>query len=264
MPDAWSLGLTAVLILPGSAVHSKVLRSPCECPLPCGPDRRGGSIASSRTDISGGRFSLVSEDICDDDPGSFLGKEPRLRLAHPMRRAGDEDERADEAQRDAIDTLVSGDAGGPWGVLAWTWPTVHGPKPVAYDVQLDGVNSRVKAGNSFEVVFETIKNPVSGAEVHPGATLPEGIVFKQGDSVRRRRSACRTKSPTSIPGKYTAVAPFEYSGASPGRYPRACTGDNAGAHEHSGETSPRGRSGFGSRARARPASSCGSASCPRR
>ena len=91
------------------------------------------------------------------------------------------DDRADQAQRDAIATLVSGDAGGPWGVLAWTWPTVHGPKPVPYEVQLEGVNSRVKAGDSFEVVSETIKNPVTGAEVHPGATLPEGIVFKQGE-----------------------------------------------------------------------------------
>src|SRR5215208_7635235 len=53
-------------------------------------DRRGGSIASSRTDISGDRFSLLLEDICDDDPGSLLGKEPRLRLAHPMCCAGDD------------------------------------------------------------------------------------------------------------------------------------------------------------------------------
>jgi hypothetical protein len=30
------------------------------------------------------------------------------------------DERADQAQRDAIAALVSGDVGGPWGVLAWT------------------------------------------------------------------------------------------------------------------------------------------------
>ena len=40
------------------------------------------------------------------------------------------DERADQAQRDAIAELVRGGVGGPWGVLAWTWPTVHGPKPV--------------------------------------------------------------------------------------------------------------------------------------
>ena len=110
------------------------------------------------------------------------------------------DERADEAQRNAIETLVGGDAGGPWGVLAWTWPTIHGPKPVAYDLHLDGVKTRVKAGNSYEVVSETIKNPVSGAEVHPGATLPEGIVFKEAEFGSSTASACRTGSRMSIPG----------------------------------------------------------------
>ena len=122
------------------------------------------------------------------------------------------DDRADQAQRDAIATLLSGDAGGPWGVLAWTWPTVHGPKPVPYAVQLDGVNSRVKAGDSFEVVSETIKNPVSGAEVHPGATLPEGIVFKQGDFGSSTTFRLSDEVSYEHPGKYTAVAPFEYSG----------------------------------------------------
>ena len=122
------------------------------------------------------------------------------------------DERADQAQRDAIATLVGGTAGGPWGVLAWTWPTVHGPKPVAYEVHLDGINSRVKAGNSFEVASETIKNTVTGAEVHPGATLPEGIVFKQGDFGSSTTFRLSDEISYEHPGKYTAVASFEYSG----------------------------------------------------
>jgi len=122
------------------------------------------------------------------------------------------DERADEAQRDAIAALVSGDVGGPWAVLAWTWPTIHGPKPVPYDVQLDGVNSRVEAGDSSEVVSETIKNPVSGAEVHPGATLPEGIVFKQGNFGSSTTFRLSDEVAFEHPGKYTAVGPFDYSG----------------------------------------------------
>ena len=123
------------------------------------------------------------------------------------------DERADEAQRNAIETLVGGDAGGPWGVLAWTWPTIHGPKPVAYDLHLDGVKTRVKAGDSYEVVSETIKNPLSGAEVHPGATLPEGIVFKEADFGSSTAFRVSDGIAYEHPGKYTAVGPFEYSGA---------------------------------------------------
>jgi hypothetical protein len=122
------------------------------------------------------------------------------------------DERADQAQRDAIATLVGGDVGGPWGVLAWTWPTIHGPKPVAYEVQIDGVSSCVKAGDSFEVVSETIKNPVTGAEVHPGATLPEGIVFKRADFGSSTTFRLSDEIGYEHPGKYTAVGPFEYRG----------------------------------------------------
>ena len=123
------------------------------------------------------------------------------------------DERADEAQRNAIETLVGGDAGGPWGVLAWTWPTIHGPKPVGYDLHLDGVKTRVKAGDSYEVVSETIKNPVSGAEVHPGATLPEGIVFKEADFGSSTAFRVSDGIAYEHPGKYTAVGPFAYSSA---------------------------------------------------
>jgi hypothetical protein len=120
------------------------------------------------------------------------------------------DERTNGAQREAIRRLVRGEAGGPWGVLAWTWPTLHGPEPVPYELQLDGINSRVRAGRAFELELEPIRNPVTGAEVTPGAVLPQGIVFKHADFASSRRYRV---SPLGIEyaGKYAAVAPFEYA-----------------------------------------------------
>ncbi len=122
------------------------------------------------------------------------------------------DERADAAQTQAISTLVTGDLGGPWEILAWTWPTVHGPKAVPYDVRFDGIEWRVKAGESLEIESSTIKNPVTDAAVHPSAVLPEGIIFKRGDfgasSVFRIDDGIHFEHP----GQYTAVAQFEYSG----------------------------------------------------
>jgi hypothetical protein len=143
--------------------------------------------------------------VCVDWPGAIHeGNGEALILV---------DERADEAQREAIETLVGGDAGGPWGVLAWTWPTIHGPKPVTYDLHLDGIKTRVKAGDSYEVISETIKNPVSGAEVHPGATLPEGIVFKEAHFGASTAFRVSDGIAYEHPGQYTAVGPFEYSSA---------------------------------------------------
>ena len=122
------------------------------------------------------------------------------------------DERADEAQRDAIETLVGGDVGGPWGILAWTWPTVHGPYPVRYDVELAGLASRIRAGDTLELELEPIRNPVSGAEVTPGAVLPEGIICKRADFAASKTFRVRDGVEYDHSGKYTAVAPFEYAG----------------------------------------------------
>jgi hypothetical protein len=122
------------------------------------------------------------------------------------------DERADDSQREAIATLVSGDAGGPWGVLAWTWPTIDGPHPVPYSVDVDGVAARVEAGDLLLVESEPIRNPVTGAEVHPGAVLPEGIIFKRGDFGSAKVNRMRHAVGWDRERTYTAVAPFEYAG----------------------------------------------------
>ena len=121
------------------------------------------------------------------------------------------DQRTDDAQRDAIHTLVKGDAGGPWGVLGWTWPTLHGPDAVPYELEINGINSRVRAGDGFELGLEPIRNPISGAEVTPGAVLPQGIVFNRGDFASSTRFRVNALD-IDYTGKYAAVAPFEYAG----------------------------------------------------
>jgi hypothetical protein len=122
------------------------------------------------------------------------------------------DERADEAQRDAIAALISGDMGGPWGVLGWTWPTVHGPYAVAYELELDGVNIRMRAGDKVELEAGPIRNPVTGAEVHPGAVLPEGIIFKHGDFGASTTFRVNDGIAFDHSGQYTSVGHFDYSG----------------------------------------------------
>lgn len=124
------------------------------------------------------------------------------------------DERANEAQQHAISLLVGGDFGGPWGVLAWTWPRVHGPMGVPYEVDVNGIEWRVKAGAWLEIESTSIKNPVTGAEVHPSAILPEGIVFKEGDFGASTVFRVNKGIQFEHPGQYTAVAPFDYSGPS--------------------------------------------------
>jgi hypothetical protein len=122
------------------------------------------------------------------------------------------DAHADDQQRAAIETLVGGNVGGPWGVLAWTWPTIDGPHPAAFEVDADGVAFRVKAGDFLELDSEAIKNPVSGAEVHPGAVLPEGIILKRADFGSSARFRVANGIRYEHSGRYTAVGAFDYAG----------------------------------------------------
>lgn len=122
------------------------------------------------------------------------------------------DERADPAQRAAIQELIGGKVGGPWGVLGWTWPKVHGPYDVAYDIVFDGVKTRAKCGNFVEVECGPIRNPVNGSEAYPGVTLPEGIIFKRGDLGATTRFRVAKGIEYDHSGQYMAVGPFDYGG----------------------------------------------------
>lgn len=124
------------------------------------------------------------------------------------------DERAGERQRDAIMTLLSGQAGAPWAIIARTIGTVHGPEYVPYDVTVDGYNSSVKAGERVALEMEPVRNPVTKAEVHPRAVLPEGFVFKDGMLGASKTFSVDGGDGVTFDhsGRYAACAAFEYRG----------------------------------------------------
>jgi hypothetical protein len=123
------------------------------------------------------------------------------------------DERADARQQEAIVTLVKGGHGGPWGILGWTWPTLHGPKRVPFEVRFDGIHSHVKAGDSVVVESTTIKNPVNGAEVHPSVLLPEGLIVKRAELGCSTVFRVDEGIALDHSGQYTGVGRFEYGSA---------------------------------------------------
>ena len=123
------------------------------------------------------------------------------------------DSAADDAQRAAIEGLVRGEAGGPWGILVNTITTYHGPVVAPYEVTIDEYRSSVRAGDVLELVTEPVRNPVSGAEVHPRAVLPEGFIFKDGALVSSSTFQVNDGVSFDHTGKYAAVAQFEYRSA---------------------------------------------------
>jgi hypothetical protein len=121
------------------------------------------------------------------------------------------DDRADRTQRVAIEALLEGRIGGPWGILGWTWPKVHGPFAASYDLTIDGVNTRLRCSGFVEIEGGPIRNPVTGAECHPGVTLPEGIIFKRADLGATTRFSVAKGPQYDHSGQYLALGPFDYA-----------------------------------------------------
>lgn len=117
-----------------------------------------------------------------------------------------------DAQREAVGTLLSGAAGGPWKIIATTLSAVHGPEVVPMEIVADGVKSRVRAGSALSLDLDSVRNKVTGAESYATVQLPMGFVFK--DALLCASSTFRSEGAVALDhsGKYAAVAPFEYAG----------------------------------------------------
>ena len=121
------------------------------------------------------------------------------------------DERADDSQREALTTLVRGEAGGPWGIFINTY-TLDGPHSVPYETSLAEYETQVKVGDAVELEFEAMTNPVTGAEVHPQIVLPEGLLLRHEFLAKSKTFRVQDGISYDHSGQYTGWAEFEYSG----------------------------------------------------
>ncbi len=121
------------------------------------------------------------------------------------------DEVADEGQRAALRALVTGEAGGPWGIFRKTLTTLHGPSYVRFKSEFADT-PRLRAGDVVELATEYIRNPVTGATIHPRFVLPEGLVVKDAALVRSSRFTVKDEIAYDHSGRYAAFAFFEYFG----------------------------------------------------
>jgi hypothetical protein len=121
------------------------------------------------------------------------------------------DERADKRQVEVITSLVRGELGGPWGIFINTYDLLA-IRPERFELHLDGVHSTALVGDAITLRMTTIKNPVTGAEVHPGAVLPEGLVCKEASFGMSEAFSVSGEIEYDHSGQYVAAAPFDYAG----------------------------------------------------
>ena len=120
------------------------------------------------------------------------------------------DERATDAQRTALTSLLRGEVGGPWALFIKTYELAD-PLPARFDVQLARHQSRARIGEAVALELETIRNPVTQAEVHPEVVLPEGIIVKRGNMASSKVFRVGEGLDYEYSGRYGAFGAFDYA-----------------------------------------------------
>jgi hypothetical protein len=100
------------------------------------------------------------------------------------------DERATEAQRDALLRILSGQDTEPgatvWQVFSTTFEKVHEPmfRRIEFQVDVDGRTARVLVPGLIEARGEPILNPVTGAEHRVRIDIPKGFEYSLAEMGR--------------------------------------------------------------------------------
>ncbi|MGE5722870.1 MAG: DUF1326 domain-containing protein [Sphingomonadales bacterium] len=97
------------------------------------------------------------------------------------------DERADEAQRGAILTILSGQETEPgatiFNVFATVIDRIHEPvfRPIHFELDIDRRTGRVSIEGIIDTQIEPIRNPVTGQEHRARVSLPGGFEYKEAE-----------------------------------------------------------------------------------
>lgn len=97
------------------------------------------------------------------------------------------DERATEAQRQALLSIMTGGDTDPmatmFAVFASTVETMHEPQflPIEFDVDVEARKGRMRIPGHVEMDGEPIKSPVDGSEVRARIHLPDGFEYVFAD-----------------------------------------------------------------------------------
>jgi hypothetical protein len=126
------------------------------------------------------------------------------------------DERADEAQREALRTILYGEETDPgttvWNVFMTTITTVHEPlyAAIQFEVDIDARRARLVVPDLIEASGEPIRNPVTGAEHRARIELPHGFEYTVAE-VGSGTSTAQAAIPMALSQSYGQFANLHLS-----------------------------------------------------
>lgn len=166
----------------------------CDYGCPCefsAPPTRGFCDGTGAWRITKGRFGDVA---LDGLVVAFAAHWPKAIHEGGGTLALMIDERASAAQREAILTICSGQAGGlPFEILATTISKVLDPIFAPMEFHLNGRDSSMRVGDVLSLALEPIRNPVTKEPEFVRVEHATGFIFKGAEAVSGRE--CRVNVP---------------------------------------------------------------------
>ena len=123
------------------------------------------------------------------------------------------DASASEEQRNALEDIFKGKLDGmPWSIIAATVDNWAETAYVPIEWTIDGCNSSYNAGNQVRVALDTMRNPVSGAEMAATISLPTGLITKEVHATSSKAfSVFSNGLKMAAPGKFGFYCTTEHS-----------------------------------------------------
>lgn len=182
----------------------------CDWGCPCNFNAR-----PSRGFCQGGWIWLIEQGHVDEVRVDGLGIALFAKWPGAIHEGGGRavcylDDRADTAQRAALTKVLRGELGGPWGLFIKTYE-LTAPTAARFDVQLAQHASRATIGDTVKLEMQTMRNPVTQAEVHPEMVLPEGLVVKRGSLAASSVFRVGGEVEYDHSGQYAAFGRFDYA-----------------------------------------------------
>jgi hypothetical protein len=123
------------------------------------------------------------------------------------------DEKANAAQRKALETLAAGKSGGPWVIFMAVASRCEGPRYAPFELHFNGIKSKARAGGIIECDLGPILNPVTHEPEEIYVDKPTGFTSKRltmgASHVFRVKSDVLSYEHS---GKYAEFSTFEYAG----------------------------------------------------
>ena len=181
---------------------------PCNFNAPPTPGYCEGVLAFA---VSEGRFGDVA---LDGLKAAMIAKWPGAIHEGNGKAALYLDEAATEPQRVALQAILSGDVGGPFGfIIKNTVTELDGPHFARIEAAPEGQRTRIWVDGVVAVEFDAIRNAVTGDESYPRVVLPQGVWSHELEQYTTSRfEAGAGELAMSHPGKVAQVAEVHWQG----------------------------------------------------